>query len=270
MHIDIAALVSFLPQFVIGGVVSIYFYSTLRNTRFRETPDVTTKMYLDEVSTAETEESVMSSETQTTALDRIMEEYAESQSSAVDKSEEEHAVDEVPHSKYHSTFNKTPYISYGVLGDTQLILLSLDLWILISLLLSPVKRLSALLPAFPSGFSYLIYAILGAIIAISVLSTVVSRIKISKRILPFMIIGAGALAFATFYAPSMVWINGVNGIIKIVILYSAVVLVCMSVYAVATFLKRSSAFSTSAYASFASYGVTAFILFFNLFSLVSK
>lgn len=266
MQIDLAALLSFLPQFVVAGAVSIYFYSTFKNVKFRESPDVTLDLFITRTQQEGPAGSEENDIVQASALDRIMQEYSKSQ--AQNEIEETMVEDGVPHSEYRSSYNHVPFVSYGMLGDTQLVLLTLDLWILLSLLLSPIRRLSSLLPSFPSGFSYIIYTILAAVIAMAILSTVISRAKIPGKVLPLLIVGAGAMTIAAFYAPSMTWINSINTIIRIVIIYSAVVMVCMAVYAIVSYLKRKSAFKASTYASFVSYGITAFILFFNLFTLV--
>lgn len=270
MQIDLVAFYSFLPQFAAAGIVSIYFYSTFRKTHFEHS--IAKKFLIGESSEpwgdgsgSDKETDQGNEETQLTALDRIMADYVSNDGK---KDTEDEGELLLPHSKYRTPFVKPERVSYGILGDTQVILLSLDLWILVSLLLSPINRISALLPTFPTGYSYIIYTILGAAIAIAILTTVVSRIKVTRNTLTIMIIAAGAITFGLFYAPSMAWLNGMNGIIRIVILYSAVVLVCMAVYAISTFIHRRKAFRASAYASFASYGITSFLLFFNLFTLM--
>ena len=260
MQFDLAALISFLPQFVIGGVVAIYFFITFRKLSPEEEKLEFLLAPPDGHADGLEKDRIEHQGGERSTLDGLMESTLP-EISGNSVSDAEPSIATAPFSDFvHNTGGK------GIVADTQLILLTLDLWILVSLLLSPVKKLNLLLPSLPSTVTYSIYVVLAAVLGIAVLTTVVSRISVTKRLMAIMLVSAGALTFAAFYAPSMSWITGINGLIHLAIVYSAVVIVCMAVYTVATYMKRKPAFSASAYTSFASYGITAFILLFNLFT----
>lgn len=261
MPFALSGLINFLPQFIIGGLVAVYFYSTFgKKSPDRQTPEFILVRQAAGEETDQVEVPVKDLE-EHSALDTVMQSYA----GGIDDESTEQKLSEIDHpSALFTPYEKDPGDSRSLLADAQLILLSLDLWILVSLLLSPVSRLTNLLPSVSSSYSTVIYLALSIALALAVLTTIVSRVNITRKSIAIMIAIGGGVTLAAFFAPSMIWVDKYSELIRIVIIYSAVAVVCIAVYALSTSLKKRTAFTTSAYASFTSYGLTAFVLFYNI------
>ncbi len=256
MNFDPNALINFLPQFLIGGLIAIYFYATFK----KFTPGG--------------KEGLMFQATipQVTPFSRSHPDSGGISTLDSSMSRSLHFLGATKGNVDYSLYSSPIDINYiranndraSFLGDTQLILLTIDLWILIALLLSPIKTVSQLMPTLPGFVSSAMFLLLASVLGIAILTTVVSRIDFNRKTLGILVIAAGGVTLGSFYAPAMQWVGGLNGLIHLVVVYSAVVIACMGVYAAATYMRKKPAFSTSAYTSFTSYGITAFILLFNL------
>ncbi len=149
------------------------------------------------------------------------------------------------------------------LREIELVLLGVDLWILISLALSPVSTVVYLFPPIRSISSALVYIIIAGTASLAVLGTVTSRVKFSKRNTTLLVLGTAGSAVAVYFLPSMSWINNTSLLFHITIIYSTVIIACVLAYIISSKMKRSTAFFTSAYSAIAVYGVSAILLFLN-------
>lgn len=252
MHFDIASLISFLPQFAVGGIIAAYFYSFF-NKKKPEDPEKI-EFIVPRTASKEVKDK---DEGNTHALDAIM----ESVGHLAENEKREYEAMASPYSK-HVEGPKS------ILPDAQVLVLSLELWVLLFIALSPIGKLQFLLPSFSRFDSYMLYSALAVVLGISIMSTVTSRLSLSRRISGIAVVVAGLITFLSFYAPSMAWINATASLIHLVIVYSAIVVVCMVAYILSTSHKRRRVFLTSTYATFATYGITSFLLIYNLFNTI--
>lgn len=259
MNLDVNALVTFLPQFVIGGVIALYFYTSFK--KYRPGP----------IGELEFKPAVMEGNSQGAS------EPGTGESSALDsvvrKSMMEDGVDQREEIDFSSRSSDVDLklVRNGMerkdlVSDTQLILVAINIWILGALVLSSESTVKKLMPSIPGLYSQVLYSALAAFLAVAIMTTVASRINFTKRTLAIFIAAAGGITFGLFYAPSMKWASGLNSLIHLTVIYSAAVMACAAAYAVSSYMQRRSAFSTAAYLSFASYGITVSLLFYNFLS----
>ncbi len=239
MAFSLTALISFLPQFLIGGLLAIYFYAYFRKLSPVAPISFNSDYY------------------------RI--------SNSVDGGEE---ISQDPEPLYyigkHTDFNARAFQKSSLIADAQILVLTLDLWIIISLVLSPSGRVAKLLPNLSGVSLTLLYAILGILLSAAILTTAVSRLNLSKKVVALLVSLSGALTLVLFYyAPLMSWVHSYTSIFRLLVLYTAVIGTCFATYLIATFARKKTAFAVSSYSSFISYGLTAFLFLLNLFTSLS-
>lgn len=260
MNFDPNALLNFLPQFVIGGALALYFYVSFRKYK----PELIKDLSFITPQGNNSNDNTESSSDESSALDSIV------SSSLEDPPEVEE--DEVDYSGYSTPVDieetMRQYERSSFIGDTQLIVLTINVWILVSLLLSSVKTVNVLLPTLPGIIHLIVLVALGASIAIAIMTTVISRVSLSKRFMAIYVAAAGGITFGTFYAPSMEWVGNLRGLIHLTVVYSAVIMACLAAYSLASYMNRKTALSASTYSSFTSYGITVFILLYNFITAV--
>lgn len=158
----------------------------------------------------------------------------------------------------------------GILQDLQMILLGADIWLLLSIALSPFSTVSSLLPSFPWIHSIVLYSVLSGSLLIALTGTVVCRVRVSTGILAMIMAAASAAVVIFYFLPSMAWLNSYTPFFRIVVVYSTVITVCVAVYLLAVRVRRRTAFYVSAYSTIAVYLLSAFLLALNLFTTLVK
>lgn len=150
------------------------------------------------------------------------------------------------------------------LRDLQMILLGVDMWLLLSIALSPLSTVHYILPAFSALHSTLLYTVLAGALIIALVGSVVSRVRVDTKLLVVLLALASAVTIALYYMPSMAWVDRYTSLFHLILVYTTVVIVCIVVYAMAMLLRRRTAFYMSAYSSIGVYLMSAVILAVNL------
>lgn len=150
------------------------------------------------------------------------------------------------------------------LRELQMILLGVDIWLLLSIALSPAATIYYLLPSLSSAHGTLLYTILAAMLFTALVGAIVSRVRFNTKLLVALMIIASAATIVLYYMPSMTWVNHYSSIFRLILIYSTVLAVCIAVYAMSMLLRRQTAFYLSAYTSIAVYMTSAAILAFNV------
>lgn len=257
MAFSLTSLLSFIPQFAVGGLLAIYFFSFFR--RLSPFAPVTFELGQYKSNSAEKTPYEAPKYTRTRGdLDDLI-----SRSFTVNRN--------VYFIAKKSMANIGKITSSNFLAEIQILILALNLWIILSLVLSPFSMVSSLLPTIPMVPSQYIYMAMSILLSAAVLTTAASRLMPRGKMLALFVgLSGGSTFLLLYYAPLMAWVHSFIGIYMLLILYSSVVVVCFSAYFVATVARRHSAFLASSYTSFASYALTAFLLFFNMVALMLK
>lgn len=255
MAFSLTALLSFLPQFAIGGILAIYFFTYFKRLSPFSTITLNLELYKTEADKTTRPKFSYYNRTQG-ELDNLL----------------AHSFG-IPENSYFvakkTKINLRKFTRSNFMADVQLLILTLNLWIILSLVLSPMSRVSTLLPSIPAMPSTYLYIVLSATLSAAVLTTASSRLMPRGKILALFVGASGVSTFLLlYYSPIMAWVNDFVGIYKFLILYSTVVVVCFAAYLVASYSRRQTAFLASSYASFASYALTAFLLFFNMVAIL--
>lgn len=156
------------------------------------------------------------------------------------------------------------------LKELQMILLGADMWLLLSIALSPLSTVSYVLPDFQGLNSMLLYSALAGTLLVALTGTVVSRVRVSARMLAVLLAVASVIVVALFFMPSMVWVNKYSPFFRIVVEYTTVLVVCVAVYLLSVRVTRKTAFYMAAFSTIAVYLISAFLLALNLFMTIAK
>ncbi len=245
----ISSLIGFLPQFAVGGVAAILFYFNFKDTDTNPDTKLPPKSPLPNKANVSTLDLLfVNVGAQRNEVSSTVDLWSVRGSSSRTKNEDD--------------------ASYRIISDIQKVLLTIVIWISVSLLLSPISRLNLLLPPFPAFVGNIVYIILGGLIGISIIATVTSRKNFSKPFIIAAISLSAALTVGIYYVPSMHWINNYGLLVRIVVLYTSALVVAVVVYLFSSVVKKSAALKVSTYASFASYGLTVLVLVYNVFSTI--
>ncbi len=155
-------------------------------------------------------------------------------------------------------------IFYSMVKNLQLTMLSVIIWILLTLVLLPSSSITRLLPSFSTVGQFLIYSILGFLFLVSFLSTVILRVSNTKprMILSLLVIATGT--FLLFYIPSMQWISSFGLLMRIIILYAVIASALFLSYGFFV-LPAGKIEKLSIAGTFSTYIFTSSLLFVNLF-----
>lgn len=245
MNFDFSAFQAILPQFIIAGIIAAIFYMEFD----KSTPKDAGKL----IFIVPKEE-----DPQTTRFSRpaFLHKFIIS-------------IRTRANSLSSRTVKSTPYTGdensvLSLLRGTHLVLLTVVMWILLSLALLPGNALSSILPKLPS---YGIYAYIGLCVAFaaSVGATVVSRISLTKVRLGILLTGSAIVTYLAFYLPALQWMNYTySAFFKLIIVYCAVAVTVFGVYTISSLIKRLSALKVAVYGTYASYGLAAALLIINL------
>ncbi len=148
--------------------------------------------------------------------------------------------------------------------ELQMILLGIDVWILLSIALSPIKSIYYILPRLPSVSGTVLYSAVAATLFVAVIGTVISRVRIDGKITIGLLAGSAVTTVILFYMPSMGWMARYGTFMQVAIVYSVVIAVCLAVYMISFHARRRTAFYASAFSSMAVYAIWSVLMFMNL------
>ncbi len=152
---------------------------------------------------------------------------------------------------------------FGIIKSVQLVMLTVNVWILLTILLLPSAGIDKILPVLSTNEQYLVYSALGAIFIVSFLSTVILRISNTK---PKMIATLGIIAsgiFLLFFIPSMQWLSAYSMFVRGLILYAIIAASLFLTYGFFT-LPSMKIEKVSIAGTIALYVFTSAVLFTNL------
>lgn len=151
------------------------------------------------------------------------------------------------------------------LRGSQMILFTVTLWVVLTMLMLPVSKLYLIFPRFGSLMSPLIYGLLTGIIGVTIIATVVTRIKNTRMNLVLLLAIGGVGAFMAFYLPLMGWASEYGQIMKLVFIYCAVAMTVFGIYYINSVMKVDNAMKVATIGSYVSYFSTSALLALNLF-----
>lgn len=224
MVLNLSAFLAIFPDFLIAGILSLIFYFEIRNLSIkRGERPVFILSRNDAILPGPGQESQMQTEVKA-------------------KSERQF---------------------FASLRSVQLAMLTVNIWILLTIILLPSSSAARLLPPLSLTQEYLLYSAMGAIFVTALLSTVIIRIS---NTLPRMLVTLGAIAsgiFLIFYVPSMHWLSTYGILIRGTILYAIIASVLFLSYGFFTLPARKIE-KVSIAGTFLAYVFTSAILFVNL------
>ncbi len=153
-----------------------------------------------------------------------------------------------------------------ILRNSQMLFITVTLWIVLTMLMIPSSRLSFILPDFHAPITGIVYGSLAVIIAGTVITTVVTRIKKTRMNFIILLVIGGAGAFISFYLPLMSWASFYGQIMKITFVYSVVAATVFGIYYIYSIMKEKNAVRMATIGAYLSYFFTATLLALNLFS----
>lgn len=154
----------------------------------------------------------------------------------------------------------------GTLISSQLVFLSVTLWVAMTMIMIPVSKLYLILPRFGSFGTLIVYSSLAVVIILSLVATVVSRIKITKFTVVLLLIAGGVGVFVSFYLPLMSWASTYGQLMKLVFVYCAVALAEFGIYYITSIMKEKNTARVATVGSYISYFSTSALLAVNIFS----
>ena len=155
-----------------------------------------------------------------------------------------------------------------ILRSSQMVFITVTLWIVLTMLMIPSSKLLLILPSFNAPLAGIVYGALAVIIVGTVLTTVVTRINRTRVNFILLLIIGGAGAFLMFYLPLMSWASFYGQIMRITFVYSAVAATVFGIYYIYSIMKEGNAVRMATVGAYLSYFFTAALLAVNLFSKV--
>jgi hypothetical protein len=152
--------------------------------------------------------------------------------------------------------------------SSHMVFLTVTLWIGLAMVMIPVSKLYLIFPRFGFYVTLLVYGLLAVVISLSLISTVVSRISITKLNLAILLAAGGVAVFISFYLPFMSWASSYGQLMHMVFIYCAVALAVFGIYFVSTIMKERNTVRMAAIGSYIAYFSTSALLALNLFSNV--
>ncbi len=153
-----------------------------------------------------------------------------------------------------------------VFTGSHMVFLTVTLWIALTMLMIPVSKLYLIFPRFGSSGTLLVYGLLATIITVSLVTTVVSRIKVTRLTLILLLVSGGAGVFISFYFPLMGWASSYGQILKLVFVYCAVAFAEFGIYYISLIMKERNTVRVATIGSYVAYFFTSALLALNLFS----
>ncbi len=169
--------------------------------------------------------------------------------------------------KYSPLHGKNDLLKEALFGS-HMIFLSVTLWVALTMVMIPVTKLYLIFPRFGPIGTLVVYGLLAVIITVSLVTTVVSRIKVTRFNLILLLVAGGAGVFISFYLPLMGWASSFGQILKLVFVYCAVALAEFGIYFISSIMKERNTVKVATVGSYASYFLTSALLALNLFSNV--
>lgn len=228
MAFDFSAVLRILPQFIIAGLIAILFYSEFKKPRVAKPILILIRGDLPATSGREDDQV------------------------------------QNPSTLYeHKPLDLGLYDS--TIGNLHIIFLTVNLWILLSFLMIPLTSLKSIMPNLGQPMEFITYLILGVIFLITLTSTVVSRIDMSKYKLIGLLASGGVGAYLAFYLPVMAWASSYHTILKWVLVYCVIAVSLFGIYILSVMVNRKNTMNVAIIGSYASYAMTAAILTINMF-----
>ncbi len=224
MAFNLSAFLAILPDFLIAGILSLIFFLELRNIGIRRKDRPVFILVREDGLQAQTGD---------------------------------------PSNAYTELEKRDEGPFYKSIKNIQLAMLSVNIWILLTIILLPSYNIAGLLPALSRDQQFLVYSSLGAVFLFALLSTVILRISNTwpKIATTFAIIATGI--FLIFYIPSMQWLSTYSLIIRGIILYAIIASALSVSYGFFTLPYRKIE-KLSIAGTFSAYVFTSAILFVNL------
>lgn len=173
---------------------------------------------------------------------------------------------EVPGMENYSPLHEKNYFLREILLGSHMVFLSVTLWIALTMVMIPLTKLYLIFPRFGSAGTLIVYGALAIIITVSLVTTVVSRIKITKLTIILLLVAGGAGVFISFYLPLMGWASSFGQILKLVFVYCAVAFAEFGIYYISSIMKERNTVRVATIGSYASYFFISALLALNLFS----
>lgn len=151
-----------------------------------------------------------------------------------------------------------------ILRGSQTVFLSVTLWVVLTMLMIPVSKLFLIVPRFGAVLSLLVYGFIAFMVASSVVTTIVTRVKNSRMNLILLLATAGSGVFISFYLPLMNWASGYGVTMRLVFVYCAVAITLFGIYYAHSIMKEKNALRFSVIGSYLSYFSTSALLLINL------
>lgn len=152
------------------------------------------------------------------------------------------------------------------LQSSHMVFLTVTLWIALTMVMIPVSKLYLIFPRFGSAGTLIVYGLLATIITVSLVTTVVSRIKVTRLTLVLLLVSGGAGVFISFYLPLMYWASSFGQILKLVFVYCAVAVAEFGIYYMASIMKERNTVRVATIGSYVAYFFTSALLALNLFT----
>lgn len=244
MIISMSVLQTILPEFIIAGIIAILFYSEL------ETPQPKKSSLLSFIigNTAQNTVSLQEPVSMAGKISRFMTDRASTGKFAAARS---------------SPFRSSNGSLMSFLRGIQVVLLTVVIWILLSLSLVPAVYLRAIFPIFPF-YGIAAYIALSAAIFTAVASTVSLRFVMNKYRRLVLVVAAAIVVFAIFYFPALQWLNMYSTVIRAAIIGGSIALVSGGAYFLAAIPKRRSLMKLSVIGTYGGYLLIVMLLAWNL------
>lgn len=228
MPFDVTAALQILPQFIAAGIIAFIFYS-----EFKKPWKVKPKFFL----VRENDPAVRG----------------------------DLPTDGVRYTTDYESEHKSRGLLETQLGNVHLFFLTVNLWILLAFILIPLSNLGRVMPTFNYPTGTIVYIILAVLFLTALVSTVISRITMTKTKLVALLASGGVGAYLAFYLPFMQFVMDYTSILRWVFIYCTVAVSLFGIYTLSSMLQKRQTTNMAVIGSYAAYAMTAALLAFNLF-----
>lgn len=242
MIVSLSSFLNILPEFIVAGVLAFLFYSEVE----RPMPKETGKLSFTIV-----HESGASFPGQQSVLGRMARFLSDKTTSG--------KLGAAGTSAYRSNSGSL----FSVLSGIQILLLTVVIWILLSLSMIPEVYLQQILPVLPP-LGILAYGALAVTLGIALASTISMRFVLTNSRKIALMAATAIGVFLIFYLPALQWLNFYSLFIRISVIYGSLVAAVGAVYLFSTRLHRISLMRFAVIGTYGSYVTVALLLGWNL------
>lgn len=263
MEFALSAIIDFAPRLIIAGVLTYFFISAFDKMKPLEYERP--KVFLSAAS-----ENAFGSKhrnhtpTPSYSYGRLLGSQLEDRASVVTYGSSFGKGSPQEVTFLHRTSNEAD--DHGFLRDSQMIMLAVDMWMLLTLLLSPLSSLDSLLPSISTGLVTVIYVSMGIALFIGVMATTVSRMRITTRSLVVIFAAEIVASIVIYMLPSMQWTSGLGLFMHVLVIYITAIFACALTYLLAFFITRRTAFYLASTMSLSVYIILLILFVTNFFS----